>query len=134
MNGKITLITPPDIFENSNLSILFIHLGAEDQDIVSKWLSDHDIDQDVNLYVYTGEPNVPWFLYAMSRCDYKYIDISELNYVTQTLIGYALGKSDTYYKVVDENVAAVCSHINNNRISRIETFLERIFSDQGNQL
>ena len=31
MNGKITLITPPDFFENDNHSILFVHLNDTDQ-------------------------------------------------------------------------------------------------------
>ena len=30
MEGKLTLITPPDIFENESYSILFIHLNDED--------------------------------------------------------------------------------------------------------
>lgn len=126
MDGKLTLITPPDIFENHNTSILFLHLNEEDQNAVSKWLSTNDIKQDLNLYVYNGEPNAPWLFYAMNRCEYKYIDINDVNYITQALGGYILGKSGVYYKVDDDNLSALYSHINTNRIDRIETFLERI--------
>jgi hypothetical protein len=38
MSGKITLITPPDIYENGNHSTLFIHPSDEEQDIISQWL------------------------------------------------------------------------------------------------
>lgn len=127
MPGKLTLITPPDFYENGNLSILFVNLSDEDQDAVSRWLADAQLDQDLNLYVYMGEPTLPWFFYAMARCEYKYIDLNGKNSVTEALGGYVLGKSDVYYKTDDANLAAIYSHINSNRIDRVETFMESIF-------
>lgn len=129
MQGKITLITPPDIYENSNLSILFVHLTDEEQDAVSRWLSNNDILDDVNIYMYSGETDVAWFLYALSRCDYKYINIDCVNYITQSLSGYILGKNNTYYKTSDENIAAVYSHINSKSVTTVEQFLESILID-----
>ena len=129
MQGKITLITPPDIYENSNLSILFVHLTDEEQDAVSRWLSNNDILDDVNIYMYSGETNVTWLLYALSRSDYKYINIDCVNYITQSLSGYILGKNNTYYKTSDENIAAVYSHINSKSITTVEQFLESILID-----
>lgn len=126
MDGKITLITPPDIFENSNTSILFVNLSESDQEIVSRWLSTEDIKEDLNFYVYSGEVNVSWFLYALSRCEYKYIDLNNTNYITQSLSGYMLSKSNVFYKTNDDNIGAVYSYINANRIKEIETFLERL--------
>jgi len=129
MQGKITLITPPDIYENSNLSILFVHLTDEEQDAVSRWLSNNDILNDVNIYMYSGETDVAWFLYALGRCDYKYINIDCVNYITQSLSGYILGKNNTYYKTSDENIAAVYSHINSKSVTTVEQFLESILID-----
>lgn len=126
MSGKITLITPPDIFENSNPSILFVHIDDKEQDIISKWLSNADLRHDINFYVYSGEVNVSWFLYALSRCEYKYINIDCVNYITQAISGYALSKSGTFYKTTDENLAGVYSHINSNRVNQVEQFLESI--------
>ena len=126
MSGKITLITPPDIFENSNPSILFVHIDDKEQDIISKWLSNADLRHDINFYVYSGEINVSWFLYALSRCEYKYINIDCVNYITHAISGYALGKSGTFYKTTDENLAGVYSHINSNRVNQVEQFLESI--------
>jgi len=129
VQGKITLITPPDIFENSNKSVLFSHITDEEQDTISKWLSSSDFTEDINFYVYSGEPNVSWFLYAMNRCEYKYINIDCVNYITQALSGYALTRNGTFYKTTDENLASVYSHINSNRIDRVETFLKSILGE-----
>jgi hypothetical protein len=128
MQGKLTLITPPDIFENSNESILFVHLSDEEQETISKWLANNTVDADLNLYVYDGEPNTSWFLYALSRCEHKYINLDGLNYVTQALSGYALGKSGVHYSITNNELANVYNHINHNRVGRVEEFLERIFS------
>lgn len=132
MDGKITLITPPDIFENSNISILLAHLTDQEQDEVTEWLSNTSFDQDLNIYFYNGEPNVTWFLYALNRSDYKYINIDYVNYITQALSGYALGKSNTYYSTADSNLTQVYSHINSKKVSNVKEFLEGILGDQTN--
>lgn len=127
MQGKVTVISPPDIFENSNLSILFLHLSDEDQDTVSKWLSTHEYDGDVNLYVYTNESNPEWILYASSVCQHKYIDLNSVNAYTQALSGYLLGTKGYHYKIDDQELAAVYGCINTKRIGKIEDFLEGVF-------
>lgn len=126
MQGKITLITPPDIFENSNTSVLFSHIGDEEQKAISQWLSSSEFNTNINFYVYSGEPNTVWFLYALNRCEYKYINIDSVNYITQALSGYILSKSGTYYKTNDANLAGVYSHINGNRVTHVEQFLESV--------
>lgn len=129
MKGKITLITPPDFFENLNLSILFINISEKDQDIVSKFLADTDINCDLNFYVYNQDTNVSWLLYALNRCEYKFIDFDHNNNITSALGGYIAAKSNTFYKTKDENLTAIYTHLNNNRIIDIKEFLERIFND-----
>jgi hypothetical protein len=131
MNGKITLVTPPDIYQNSNLSILFIHLSDQDQEIVSKWLAERELISNVNFYVYSGEPNISWVFCAMGCCQHKYLDVDGVNDITRALSGYMLSKDNFYYKTTDENLAAVYSHINTNRITAIEQFLERALSDKN---
>ena len=129
MQGKITLITPPDIFENSNPGILFVNLSDEDQDIVSKWLSAYNLKQDLNFYVFSGEPDVKWLFWAVGVCEYKYIDLDRGNEITKALDGYLLSKNNFYYKTADENLAAIYSHINSKRIRSIAQFLERAISE-----
>ena len=130
MEGKITLITPPDIFENESYSILFIHLSDEDQEAVSKWLVGSDIKENVNIYFYSGEQDLNWFFHAMAISEYKYIDLDSLNSITSVLSGYILGKKNIFYQTKNENTAAVCHYINQNRITNIESFLKRAFNDK----
>ena len=130
MEGKITLITPPDIFENESYSILFIHLNDNDQEIVSQWLSKSNVQENVNIYFYSGENDLPWFFHAMAISEYKYIDLNDVNSITTTLSGYILGKKNTFYKTNDENTSAVCHYINQNRITNIESFLQRALNDK----
>jgi len=128
--NKITLITPPDIFENSNRGILFVHLNEQEQDFVSRWLSDGGLNADLNFYVYDGQPNVDWFFYTLSLCEYKYFNLDECNDVTRALAGYVLAKNNVFYTTEDKNLHALYSHINQNKISDIQQFLEIAFGVQ----
>lgn len=130
MNNKITFITPPDIFENDNPSILFLHLNEDEQEAVSKWLNTLDFDQDINFYVYDTEDNIPWIFYAMSVCQHKYLNLDGKTVVTDALAGYLLGKSGVHYKTSDPNLVSIYSNINNNNVDCVETFLERILIGQ----
>jgi hypothetical protein len=87
---------------------------------------DADLPYDLNLYAYTNEANPVWFLYALNRCEYKYINIDSVNLITQALAGYALSKSNVYYRTDNTNLAAVYSHINSNRVNQVEDFLESV--------
>ena len=40
MSLTITLITPPDIFENDSTGIFLINLTEEEQDEATKWLGE----------------------------------------------------------------------------------------------
>lgn len=129
MSLKITLITPPDIFENDNESIFLINLNEEDQNAATDWLSKYDSEEDLNIYFYQGEINMPWFLHAMAVSTYKYIDIDANSPMTDLLAGYILGKNNVYYKTAEQNTAAVYNYINPNRVSNVVTFFERAISE-----
>ena len=133
MQNKITLITPPDFFENESLSILFIHLSDSDQEKVSVWLAEHPMAEHMNIYFYSGEQNLDWAFYALSRCEYKFFDLDGLNNITTALAGYILGKKNTFYKTSDTNLALIYNHINQNKITNIETFLTKVFNDKNNK-
>jgi len=128
MQGKITLITPPDIFENESTSILFVHLNDSDQELVSKWFANSSINENVNIYVYDYGIDLNWLFHAIGRCDGVFINLDDLNNTTTLLGGYLLGKKKVYYKTSDENTAAICQYVNQNRITNIENFLERVFN------
>lgn len=126
MSAKITLITPPDIYQNNQDSILLIDLSEKEQDDVSKWLGDNPLS--INIYFFQGEPNVPWFLHALSCTTYKYINLNNMSAVSSHLAGYTLSKSGVFYSTDDVNVSELFSHINMNRVDDAVMFLERVFS------
>jgi hypothetical protein len=130
MQGKITLITPPDIYENNNFSLFFAHLTDPEQDELTQYLSKLQFDSHINIYLYNGEINTSWLLYAQGRCKHKYINIDNTNYITQSLSGYVLANSGTYYKTINDDIADVYSHINSGRVTSVENFLEGIFGEQ----
>jgi hypothetical protein len=133
MDNRITLITPPDFFENETYSILFIHLSEVDQSKVSQWLANANLTEHINIYFYDHEIDIPWFLFALGRSEYKYIDLDGLNYATSALSGYIVGKKNTYYSITDESKSAVYHYINQNRVSSVESFLERALHDKIGQ-
>lgn len=126
MSGKLTLISPPDFYENLNTSVLFMNLTDDEYNIASNYLKDSGFNQDMNLYVYSGEPNVPWLFYAFARCEHKYLNLDNLNAITNALSGYLIGSSDLCYKTSDAGLANIYSHISSNRVNNIEDFLERV--------
>jgi hypothetical protein len=128
MTLKITLITPPDIFENDNDSLFLVNLNSEEQNQATDWLATFESEQDLNIYFYQGETDVPWFLHAMAISKYKYIDIDSDNLIANLLAGYILSKNGVYYKTKDQNVASVYSYINTNRVDNVITFFERTIS------
>lgn len=130
MSNKITLITPPDFYENGNYSILFIGMTDQDQDLASKWLSKNNNYPDCNFYYYQGETNIEWLLYALNRSDAKYVNLDAGHEIINTLGSYILSKSNTYYMTTDVNLKQLINYINNSYVSNIEQFLEKIFNDQ----
>jgi hypothetical protein len=134
MKNKITLVTPPDFFENEDYSILLIGVNDQDQETISQWLANSQIDRHINIYFYMGETNVDWLLYALARSDATFIDVDNLDPISAKLGGYILGKKHTFYKTKDDNLSALYSYINLNRIKDIEFFLQRIMSDKLNTI
>jgi hypothetical protein len=123
---KITLVTPPDIYENDNDSLFLINLSEEEQNIATDWFSRLDTDQSLNIYFYQGEINLPWFFHAMAASSYKYINIDADAVLTNLLTGYILGKNNVFYKTEDQNAAEVYTYINSNRVKGVVDFLERV--------
>jgi hypothetical protein len=128
MQNKLTLITPPDFYENSNFSVLFLGITEQDQDAASKWLAGNSYP-DTNFYYYQGEPNIPWLLYAANRSDIKFLNFDSNGSIINIMGSYILGRPNVYYTTKDENLKQLMSHINNNFVDSIEKFLERAFDD-----
>ena len=130
MKGKITLITPPDIFENESYSILFMNLSDQDQEATSQWLARQNIDENINIYFYDNETDIAWILHAFAHCEYKLINLDNSNEIITRLASYLLSKKNSFYKTNDENLSALYQYINRNCITNIENFLERALNDK----
>lgn len=130
MSNKITLVTPPDIYENSNFSILFLGMSDTDQDDASLWLSQNDDYPDTNFYYYQGEDNLTWLLYALNRADVKFLNFDTDSAIITLLGSYILGRPNVYYTTKDPSIKELMSHINNQFVPDIQTFLKRVFDDQ----
>jgi hypothetical protein len=133
MTLKITLITPPDIFENENNGILLANLTEQEQSLATEWLGKFESEQSYNIYFYQNETDVPWFLHAMANSKYKYITLNEFSGVTHLLAGYILSKNNTYYSTNDPNVASVFGYINSCRVSSVTDFFERTLGAKEQQ-
>ena len=120
----ITLITPPDIFENENTSIVFMNISDQEQEEASLWFSDHNLTTPVNLYYYQGEANVPWLLHATAISKGVYLNCNNNSDVTKWITSYILGKPNVWYKADDEDFVALMSYINQKNVQSIKEFLE----------
>jgi hypothetical protein len=133
MTIKITLITPPDIYENNNDSILLMNLTEAEQTAVSDWLGQFETEENINIYFYQGELEMPWIFHAMAIAKYKYIDINNVTGASRLLASYILGKNNTYYATSDPDAKAVYGHINPNRVNDVIDFFERTLGAERQQ-
>ena len=120
----ITLITPPDIFENENDSILFMNISDQEQEDASKWFSEHLLEKPINLYFYQGETDIGWLFHAISKSRAVYINCDNDSDVTKWITSYVLGKPHVFYSAADENFKALMSYINQQLVNNITKFLE----------
>jgi len=130
MTAKITLVTPPDIFENSNISIMFVNPSEEDQDVSSTWLSTNLADGEINLYYFQGEPEIPWLLHALAVSNSVYFNLDNLPDVSTVMMSYILSKPNVHYKTNNPHIKAIAQYINPRSVDSITNYLEKVLNDQ----
>lgn len=128
MENKLTLITPPDFYENNNLSILFLSLSDTEQETVSVWLKDNEIPEDLNLYTYQGENNMQWLLYALARSDAKYINLDSEDGITNVMSSYILSRPNVFWHTNNADLKSVLEHISNGYVETVKDFLQKNLS------
>lgn len=128
---KITLITPPDFYENENYSILLIGITEEEQDQISHQLGQLDSDSPLNIYYFQGENNMEWLLFALNRCNAVYINTDSDTDLTKWFTSYMLGKSNVWYTTSDKELKALFSYINQKFVPDIKTFIEVQFDNKN---
>jgi hypothetical protein len=127
--NKITLITPPDFYENSNTSLLVVGFSEEQQDASSKWLSDKSLSKDINLYFYQGEDTYEWLLYALARADYVYVNADNDNTTIQLMLSYMISRPHVFYSTASEQKRQLFGLISNSYVNTVEDFFERTLND-----
>jgi hypothetical protein len=127
---KITLITPPDFYENETYSILLIGITEEEQDQISHQLGQLDSDIPLNIYYFQGENNMEWLLFALNRCNAVYINADSDTDLIKWLASYMLGKSNVWYTTTDDNLKSLFSYINQKYVQNISKFIEAHFDDK----
>ena len=127
---KITLITPPDFYENETYSILLIGITEEEQDQISHQLGQLDSDIPLNIYYFQGENNMEWLLFALNRCNAVYINADSDTDLIKWLASYMLGKSNVWYTTTDDNLKSLFSYINQKYVTNISKFIEAHFDNK----
>lgn len=130
MSLKITLITPPDIYQNDSPSIFLMNLVESEQDRATAWLAKSKLDISINIYFYQNEMHPSWFLHALAVSQHKYIDIDNTKGLSEYYLSYVLGKDSVYFRTSDTNKSAVFNHINFNKVNDVCDFLERVISEE----
>lgn len=127
MKNKITLITPPDYFENNSPSILLVDLDLNCQEQITEYLTNSDIDIDTNIYFYMGESDPKWLLYALGKCKIVFVSLDNLSPSVEELKSYILSKPSVYFTTQNAELAETLSIINQNRVPDFAFFLEHVF-------
>ena len=132
MKNKVTLITPPDIFENSNKSVMVVDLTTQEQDDLSIWLGQFAGDFDINIYFYKGEPDISWLFHAINRSEFVYLNIDNHSDISHLLTSYILSKPNVWYNTNDNNLKSLYAHINQRQVSSVSEFFEKALNENRN--
>jgi hypothetical protein len=127
---KITLITPPDFYENDTYSILLVGITEEEQDQISHQLGQLDSDTPLNIYYFQGENNMEWLLFALNRCNAVYINADSGSDLVKWMASYMLGKNNVWYSTSDTNLKALFSYVNQKYVPSITKFIEAHFDNK----
>jgi hypothetical protein len=127
--NKITLITPPDYFENSNPSILLIGLNEEQQDQITVCLGNTDVSPNLKVYYYQDEDTLEWLLYALARSGATFVNGDCENFTVQNLLSYILSRPNVYWTTKDEDLKKLFGYINGHYVNTIEDFFKGLLDE-----
>lgn len=130
MKNKITLITPPDFYENDSFSLFFIGLQNSEQEILTSFLSDTVYGNEINIYFHVDEKNSNWLLYSLAKSDLVFINVNNVKSSAEIFLSYILSKPNVYFITESEDLGNQFKIINSNRIPDFNFFLQEVLNKE----
>jgi hypothetical protein len=130
MTGKITLISPPDVFVNKCASIMLVNIDPGEQESVSNWFTAHPLGKELNIYFYNNEQNPSWLVTAYNIAHYRYINIDNTQDQSGALTSYLLSLDNSYYSTASDNTFEIFRLLNTSRVNSVEEFLNKVITEQ----
>lgn len=126
MTGKITLISPPDVYVNRGFSLILVNTTEEEQAIISDWFGKNDLSKEISIYFYNNERNVQWLVTAFNLAKYKYVNVDNSTDQSNVLLSYMLSDDNCYYTTNNENAHEIFKLLNTSKLESVTEFLEKV--------
>ena len=126
MTGKITLISPPDIYVNRGFSIILVNTTEDEQETISDWFGKNNLTKEISIYFYNNENNLQWLLPAFNISHQRYVNVDNSKDQSSVLMSYMLSGDNCYYSTKDKNAQEIFSLLNTSRLENITEFLEKV--------
>ena len=126
MTGKITLISPPDVYVNRGLSIILVNTTDEEQAKISDWFVANNLSKEISIYFYNNERNVQWLVPAYNLATYKYVNVDNSTDQSNILLSYMLSGDNCYYTTNNENAYEIFRLVNTSKLESVTEFLEKV--------
>lgn len=152
--GQITLVTPPDFFQNQNSSFCLINFSKRDKDSFADQLNKYMPDEDITVYLWDdnnfsvtdsiekNDPNYESYLkewrhnqnnrdynWLLNACKVATTVILNMEYISKPLMiwsGYILTLSKTHFINGNESEAKTLGVLNRNRIESVPNLFEKL--------
>ena len=152
--GQITLVTPPDFFQNQNKSFCLINFSKRDKDSFADQLNKHMPDEDITIYLWDdnnfsvtdsvekNDPNYESYLkewkhnqtnrdynWLLNACKVATTVILNMEYISKPLMiwsGYILTLSKTHFINGNESEAKTLGVLNRNRIESVPYLFQKL--------
>jgi hypothetical protein len=126
MTGKITLISPPDVYVNRGFSIILVNTTEEEQEKISDWFGQNNLRKEVCIYFYNNEQNIQWLLAAFNMAHYRYVNVDNSKDQSNVLMSYMLSGDNCYYQNSDKNAQEIFGLLNTSKLESVTDFLEKV--------
>lgn len=157
--GQITLVTPPDFFQNQNKSFCLINFSKRDKDSFADQLNLHMPNEDVTVYLWDDnnfsvtdsvDKNTPGYdayikewQHTQTNRDYNWLlnacresstVILNMDYISKPLMiwsGYILTLSKTHFINSNEAEAKTLNVLNRNRTESVPNLFKKLNSNES---